>query len=140
MLKEHLKEIGIPNNQVLSVSQLQSKNPKQSSFCVTVVSKDTEAVIFLPENWPKGVEIRPMPLVRDLTQIQISTPIQDSSVASPIWENLDIDQLIIEGGSDQSITQKEPKRIGTTEITMTTIEQMITIIFIPGIDQTWIMI
>ena len=60
-VREHLMKIGILNDDIADVIQLNCRNPDQKSFCISLHagSEIIKNVVFSPRNWPYGVMIRP---------------------------------------------------------------------------------
>ena len=57
-MRAHVADLGISDESVADVIKLRCKDGKQSSFCISVCSKDAEKTLFSPNNWPEGVWIR----------------------------------------------------------------------------------
>ena len=57
-MRAHVADLGISDESVADVIKLRCKDGKQSSFCISVCSKDAEKNLFSTNNWPEGVRIR----------------------------------------------------------------------------------
>ena len=57
-MRAHVADLGISDESVADVIKLRCKDGKQSSFGISVCSKDAVKTLFSPNNWPEGVRIR----------------------------------------------------------------------------------
>ena len=58
-IRSHLIDVGIENFDISDVIALTSRNQNQSSFCVSLDSKEAVDIIYERGNWPTHVRIRP---------------------------------------------------------------------------------
>ena len=58
-VRDHLRQIGLPNEDVADVLQLKCKNINEKSFCVSIHSPSGKDKLYDPHNWPLGVRVRP---------------------------------------------------------------------------------
>ena len=58
-LREHLLNIGVPNEDLADILDLNCRINNECSFCLSVQSAEAKSTISDPLNWPAGVRIRP---------------------------------------------------------------------------------
>ena len=58
-LRCHLMDIGVSNQNISDVFQLNSRSIKDTSFCVSLCDRQAEYLVYNPSNWPSGTRIRP---------------------------------------------------------------------------------
>ena len=58
-LRKHLIALGLFNNSLLDILQLNCRNENEKSFCVSVDNEGSFNTILNPNNWPSGVRVRP---------------------------------------------------------------------------------
>ena len=58
-LRTHILDIGLQTGDVADVIKLRCKNPKESSFCVSLNDHIAETVLLSTGQWPRGTRVRP---------------------------------------------------------------------------------
>ena len=59
LIREHLLQIGVYNEDIADIIQLNCRNENETSFCISIHTHHVRKIIYTPQNWPKGVKIRP---------------------------------------------------------------------------------
>ena len=58
-LRTHILDIGLQTGDVADVIKLRCRNPKESSFCVSLNDHIAETVLLSTGQWPRGTRVRP---------------------------------------------------------------------------------
>ena len=57
-VRDHLRQIGLPNEDDADVLQLKCKNINEKSLCVSIHSPSGKDKLYDPHNWPLGVRVQ----------------------------------------------------------------------------------